>query len=474
MSNDISLEGFEGHLVSTLDEAEGELRRDDTFRVALLGDWSGRANRQAVATADELATWRPRSVDRDNLDETMTKLGVRLSLPISVGTNISLQFNKLDDFHPDSIFEQAQLFRALRELRAKLSDQTTFADAAKEVRSRLHIDASQQPIAESSAESKPQSTGGGSLLDQILAGNETSSSNQTIDTQAVDRVAPDLRNFVHEIVRPYLLADNAEQESLIAAVDSAISAQMKSVLHNSEFQLLEAAWRALHFLVTRLETGSALKLYLLDISQKEIQSALATSEVNQNGIYKLLVNNSTGTFGGEGWSLLLGNYTFDYTLADAESLKRLSSIAAKAGAPFVGAASPNLVGSPSLFQRPDPSDSKMKSDEPAIEAWKGLRSQRDSSYIGLALPRFLLRLPYGSATEAIEKFDFEEFEPGGINHEHYLWANPSFAICYVLAQGFTQSGPKFRPEEMLEIEGLPLHVYDVDGEKQQSNHARKY
>lgn len=464
MSNGISLEGFDGHLVSTMEETEGESRLSETFRVALLGDWSGRANRHAIATGAELSAWRPRLVDRDNLDETMHKLGVRLSLPSAGPTSISLEFNKLDDFHPDSIFENAQLFHALRELRARLNDPDTFSAAVEEVRSQLHLKPAETPVAVSPTEPPPPDTSGGSLLDQILAGNENISSGEKVEIQSIDRVAPDLRNFVHDIVRPYLLKDDSEQEAMISAVDSAISEQMRLILHNPEFQSLESAWRALQFLVTRLETGTELKIYLLDISQEEQQSALReTDDLTHNGIYKLLVSNSAATFGGESWSLLVGNYTFDYSSADAASLEHLSSIAADAGAPFVAAASPALIGCSSLINAPDPDEWKLKSDKSTSDAWTRLRSGRDSKYLGLALPRFLLRLPYGSATEPTEKFEFEEFE-SGIQHEEYLWGNPGFAVCYVLAQGFSQGGPGFQPEEMLEIEGLPLHVYEVDGE----------
>lgn len=462
MSNDISLEGFEGHLVSTMEEAEGESKQDGTFRVALLGDWSGRANRDAIASGEELASWLPRRVDRDNLDELMNKLGVRLSLPLAGSRNLSLEFHKLDDFHPDSIFEKAELFQVLRDLRAKLNDPTTFPAAAEEVRSELHLERSEKKITPFSSDRPTDDKVDGSLLDQIISGNERKDSDKT---ESIDHIAPDLRSFVHDIVRPYLLRDDAEQESLVSALDKAISEQMRLVLHNREFQNLESAWRALHLLVSRIDTGIQLNLYLLDISQEELKAALReTPDVTQSGIYKLLVSNSAATFGGEGWSLLLGNYVVSHTAEDAGLLERVSMIAAAAGAPFIAGASPTLVGCSSLVETPEPDNWKLKSDESTDKAWERFISAQESSYVGLSLPRFLVRLPYGSATEPTEQFEFEEFDAGSGRHDDYLWANPCFAVGYILAQGYSQGGPGFRPEEIMEIEGLPLHVYESEGE----------
>jgi type VI secretion system protein ImpC len=260
--------------------------------------------------------------------------------------------------------------------------------------------------------------------------------------------------------------DESEQESLIAAVDKAIGEQMRSILHDPAFQSLEASWRALDFLVSRLETGVGLKVYLLDISLAELsEDLLEHEEVERSGIYKLLVENSTETFGGEPWAVLAGNYTFDFNTRDADLLKRLAIIARNAVAPFVAAGTSHIVGCESLLAMEDPRDWQYVSDAQSVQAWDDLRRLPETTYVGLALPRFLLRLPYGKETEPTEEFAFEEMpDSSASQHEKFLWANPAFAVACLLGQAFMQSAWDLRPGECQEIEGLPIHVQKLDGE----------
>jgi type VI secretion system protein ImpC len=215
-----------------------------------------------------------------------------------------------------------------------------------------------------------------------------------------------------------------------------------------------------------LETGTQLKLYLLDISFDELQAGLLSDGVIQaTGIYKLLVENSVETFGGEPWAVLAGNYVFDFSAKDAELLKRLSIIAKNAIAPFVAAGTSRVVGCQSLLALEDPRDWQLASDAETELAWEELRRLPTARYLGLALPRFLLRLPYGSETDTTEGFSFEEMpESPGEQHECYLWGNPAFVVAYLLAQAYLQSGWDLRPGESQEIDGLPIHVYKVDDE----------
>lgn len=467
MANEISLESLESNLVATMEEVDARPSTDTTFRVALLGDWSGRSNRGLSAAGAELAQWRPLLVDRDNLDELMERLGVRLRLPLTSNSSLTLDFHKLEDLHPDRIFERAEIFQAMRQTRERLSNSKTFAQEAAEVRKWLDRPEPEpkqtNKVHQPGLETSGPKLSGEKLLDQVL---EMSGAPATQPQR--DRLSPDLKSLVQEIVRPHLLPDESEQESLIAAVDKAIGDEMRTILHNPDFQSLEAAWRALDFLVSGLETGTDLKLYLLDISFAELRAGLmADDEIKETGVYKLLVEGTTEIFGGEPWAVLAGNYVFDFTASDAELLKRLSIIAEKAIAPFVAAGTSRIVGCESLLAMEDPRDWQLVSDAESEQAWDELRSLPTARYIGLALPRFLLRLPYGRETEATEEFSFEEMgESPGPQHEWYLWANPAFAVAYLLAQAYLQSGWDLRPGESQEIEGLPLHVHKVDGETQ--------
>ncbi|HMF57219.1 MAG TPA: type VI secretion system contractile sheath large subunit [Pyrinomonadaceae bacterium] len=478
MQEDFSLEEFDSHLVATMEEPEAETARADSetpFRIALMGDWSGRANRGLSASTGELAAWRPLLIDRDNLDRVLAKLGARLHLPLSGDGNLSLtiQFNSLEDFHPDRIFERVEMFELLRRTRARLSNPKTFDAAAEEVRSWANVkesdaqattDAQETASAEQPTDASAVDYSEGSLLDQMLAeaqGERTAPQPQ----RPVRQLSPDINALVQEAVRPYLVPGNeAEQESLIAAVDEAVAKEMSAILHHADFQALESAWRALDFLVSRLETGTDLKLYLLDISREELAADILSNEqVDSSALYKLLVESTVGTPGGIPWAVVVGNYRFDFT--DAEFLQKISLVAQEAGAPFIAEASAHVIGCDSLARTPDPEDWRATAEDEPSKAWRDLKRIPSASYLGLALPRFLLRLPYGQETEPTEEFDFEEMPPDAPPlHDWYLWANPAFAVVYLLAHAFTESGWDMRPGQVQEIEGLPLHIYTQDGE----------
>jgi type VI secretion system protein ImpC len=175
------------------------------------------------------------------------------------------------------------------------------------------------------------------------------------------------------------------------------------------------------------------------------------------------VERAAETLGGEPWALLAANYTFDRTPDDIETLSLLGLVARLAGAPFIAAASPGFIGCESLASTPDPDDWQRREETEAARAWAALRRQPEAAYLGLALPRFLVRLPYGAETEPVERFEFEELDQRA-EHESYLWANPAFACAYLLAHAFSLQSWEMRPGIVQEIEGLPLHVYREDGE----------
>jgi type VI secretion system protein ImpC len=216
--------------------------------------------------------------------------------------------------------------------------------------------------------------------------------------------------------------------------------------------------------VSRVETDEHLKLYLLDISQAELSADLAAAEdPRSTGMYRLLVEETVGTPGGQPWAVLVGNYTFGPAHEDAELLGRIAKIARAAGAPFIARASDSLLGCESLAKTPDPGEWKRKPEPAGTRAWEALRRLPGACYLGLALPRFLLRLPYGAETDPVERLAFEEMDAGP-EHSQYLWGNPALACVCLLAQAFSQNGWDLRPGAALEVESLPLHVYQEEGE----------
>ncbi len=227
---------------------------------------------------------------------------------------------------------------------------------------------------------------------------------------------------------------------------------MRAVLHHRDFQALESAWRGLEWLLRRADKGGRVEAVLYDVSRDELAADLnAGEDLSRGGLYRLLVEKATQGPKGERWGLLVGHYRFDRTAADARILGRMAKVAAQAGAPFLAGAAPAVHASPDL-----PAASEA--------AWNALRDLPEATLLGLALPAFLLRPPYGSDTSSVERFDFEEFERGDAKRP-YLWGNPALACAALLAQGFQQQGWAFNPGAALDLTEMPMHVApDEDGD----------
>lgn len=468
MSKPISFGKIDVNLVSTMEEAQGMSEADKPFRIVILGDFSGCNNRGILETGAGLAGRRPVAVDRDNIDDVMKKLGVEIHLSLAGEESppVTLRFSELDDFHPDRIYESVEVFQTLKKTRDNLNDPRTFASAAKEVRNWIRTETTAKsdiPQAEqkiSTPEISAPSAGG--LLDQII---EESQGISPEPESTLSSAESQWRAFLRKIVQPYLAPETEqEQDELVTAVDAAVGNLMREILHHPDFQAIEAAWRGVYFLVSRLETDADLKLYLLDISKAELGADLGEREdLRSTTTYKLLVEQTVNTPGAEPWAVWAGNYIFDQAREDTELLGRMARIAKLAGAPFIASAGSLILGCRSLIETPDPDDWREQADKQTSQSWQTLRKLPEASYIGLALPRFLLRLPYGTETDPIESFEFEEMSAIP-EHDCYLWGNPCFACVHLLATAFSLYGWNLRPGVIQDIEGLPLHIYQEQGE----------
>jgi type VI secretion system protein ImpC len=453
--------GFE--LVSSMDRTSGAIDRETPFRVAILGDFSGRASRGICESGDALARLRARETDRDNLDEVLAGLRVslRVKLPGRRSPRVELHFKELEDFHPDRIFERVGIFRSLRETRSVLQDPQTFVSASTGLRGAA-AGGRASAASGKAGESDITAFAAGDLLDHVLEETEGRPSGGGKEAEGTEWDA-----FLREIVRPHLVPrDDPRQAEMVAAVDAAAAEMMRSILQYPDFQALEAAWRAVRFLVSRVETDARLTVHLIDLSKDELAKDLAsTDDLRVTGTYRLLAESTVETPGAAPWAVMAGIYRFDQTREDTELLGRIARIASRSGAPFVAEASPRLVGCDSLAMSSDPAAWRFPAAaKTAMEAWQALQAIPEAAYVGLLLPRFLLRLPYGPNTDPLERFEFEEML-GDPVHERFLWGNPAVACACLLAQGFSVSGWDARPGEAREIGGLPLHVYETAGER---------
>jgi type VI secretion system protein ImpC len=420
------------------------------FCVALLGDFSGRRDRGQLEGSSDVSGRIPLQIDRDDIDVVMSRLrpSVEIVLPNGEGI-VELSFTELEHFHPDSLWDHRGLFGALKAKRDEVADPEAFAKFKKRLKEGM-ADQSEPP----SDNSAPRPLDG-NLLDQIL----DDSSTQAASTALADG---GLQEFVRRAVAPHEVpkADPTQAE-LLAQIDEQIAERMRWVLHSDEFQALEALWRGVSLLCRRVETSPTLKLFLIDISMEELRRDQNPDVPLENsGLYRLLVESSVGTPGATPWSLFAGCYSFGPQMENLKLLARVGAIASLADASWLSAADNALVGCPSFDTAPDPN----QWDDPDVEAWNAIRLLPYANRLGLAMPRFLLRLPYGRETDECERLTFDEIAGDGHEHEEYLWGNPALLSALLLTRAYAPGGMGERVGGNLEVDKLPLHLRKTAGE----------
>lgn len=442
----------------------GELRplgRPDPevpFRMLLMGDFSGRDSERDRPEHRASAKWRPIRVDRDNLHELPGKLDAGLH-GLLLGDNappVTLRFAEIEDFHPDRLVGQIEPLRRLSDLRQRLANPATFPEAADEVRAWTQPEqpAKTQSAPSDSPSQKAVTSGSPTTgrLDEIL---------EHASTSVADLQPTEWQSYLQALVKPFLLPkEHPMAQELIAQVDAAMAQILRTVLHHPAFQKLEAAWRGLSFVVERLETDAQLQLYILNLPKRELAADLLHgTDLRATRLYQLFVEEAIRTPGAHPWAVVGGVYTFDRGSEDVQLLERMAQISKEAGAPFLGAAAPHIVGCSSFGAVPDPDAwEKPAEQREDHQRWQQLRQLQEASYLGLSLPRLLLRLPFARETDAIASFAFEEMA-GIPKHEDYCWGNAMFACLVLLGQAFSEDGWHLRPGSVQDIDGLPLPVY---------------
>lgn len=256
-------------------------------------------------------------------------------------------------------------------------------------------------------------------------------------------------------------------ESLIGEIDRTLSAQMNQVLHSEDFQKVESAWRGLHYLVHNTETDEMLKIRVLNISKKELAKTLKRYKGitwDQSPFFKKIYEEEYGQFGGEPFGCLVGDYTFDHSPPDVELLTAMGKIASAAHAPFIAGVAPSLMNMDSWQELSNPRDLTKIFQTAEYAPWRSLRNSEDSRYIGLAMPRFLARLPYGAKTDPVDEFDFEEETERG-NHSAYTWCNSAYAMARNINVAFKLYGWCTQIRGVKSggaVEDLPCHTFPTD------------
>jgi type VI secretion system protein ImpC len=302
-----------------------------------------------------------------------------------------------------------------------------------------------------------------SLLDQIVQEGRFGK-----ETTARERGKDLIKEFITQVSQGDLAVSKDTEAMInarIAQIDHLVSLQLNQVMHAPEFQKLEGSWRGLRYLMDNSETGTMLKIRVLNASKKDLLRDLQKApEFDQSALFKKVYEDEYGVFGGEPFGALIGDYEFGKHPEDIELLEKVSNVAAAAHAPFLTAADASLLNLDSFTNLGQPRDLAKIYDSTEFAKWKSFRQSEDSRYVGLCVPHILMRLPYGRDTKPVDGFNYEE-GVDGTDHSKYLWGNAAYALGARLTTAFSMYGwcAAIRGVEGGGlVEGLPAHNFRTD------------
>ena len=304
---------------------------------------------------------------------------------------------------------------------------------------------------------------GPSLIDQLLA-----TSNVKPGDAAYAVTKEGLQSFVASLLEPAYATDRvtaALADEMIADLDKKLGMQVDQILHNPELQKLESAWRGMMFLVKNTNFRENIKIGFMNATKDDLLSDFQDSpDITKSGLYKTAYSSEYGQFGGQPWGAMISNFDFGPGQEDVALLTSVASIAAMAHAPFIGSAGASFFGLQDFAKLPDLKDLSSIFEMPQYEMWNGFRDNDDSRNVGLVMPHFLLRTPYGDNTIPSKKFVYNEDVSGG--NSNFLWGNASFAFASRLTASFADyrwCANIIGPQGGGEVDGLPVYTYEAMG-----------
>jgi type VI secretion system protein ImpC len=455
----MSGQGFE-YQFGKSGQTSGARRRDpdDPRKILLLADLRGREFRESGA--ESLDQRQPLRVDVDNFDSLLAQLApaLELSAPGESGASIQIAISELDDFHPDQLLRSVATLEPLRAARKMVLDNAS-ADAVRRKLQETPFFRVADLAAESAPSSEPDEEPGtsataksdevGSTLERLL-GRET----------APDRTPPavDISRLIEDAVKPYIVpSESSELADARRMVDGARTSALRCLLHQTAFQALEATWRSIRRIVSQLESDDEVQIFLFDVTRTELLADLgAASEWRNTRLFRAIGESHHAP-----WSLLAVDVTFPSQPQELVALAMLGGIAAESGSSVVAGTDGSLVGCQSFVEQLEPREWVTPGGE-NLDFWMQLRKSELAPCIGLAAPRVIARMPYGSETDPIDSFDFEELETLR-PHESFLWSGPAWACAELASRAWTAGGDL---NTQLDLEDLPVFSFTENGEKQ--------
>ncbi len=306
----------------------------------------------------------------------------------------------------------------------------------------------------------------GSLIDQLL---ETTRVRPGDESYAITRQG--IQTFISSLLDPARATDRITAslaDDMIAELDKKLCRQVDEILHHPDFQRLESSWRSLKFLIDRTNFRENIKIQIMNVSKDDLLSDFEDSpEVTKSGLYKNCYTAEFGQFGGQPFGAIVANYEFGPGSSDIKLLQYCASVASMAHAPFIAAAGPQFFGLDDFSKLPDLKDLSSIFEMPQYTKWNGFRESEDARNVGLVLPHFLLRTPYGNDTTPSKKFHYEEDVSAGNNA--FLWGNAAFAFASRLTASFADyrwCANIIGPQGGGTVGDLPIYNYEAMGEIQ--------
>jgi type VI secretion system protein ImpC len=307
---------------------------------------------------------------------------------------------------------------------------------------------------------------GVSLIDEILAESRIKPKDDGYDV-----AKRGVQAFIAEMLAPKNAKEKIDKtglEAMIAEIDRKLTQQVNEILHHAEFQKLESSWRSLKYMVDRFDFRQNIKVEVLNVTKDKLQEDFEDSpEITKSGLYRIAYSNAYGVFGGVPYGMMVANFDFAAGAQDMSLLRQCASVAAMSHAPFITNASPEFFGEQSFVPLPNLRDLKSIMEGPQYARWAAFRESEDARYVGLCMPRFLLRQPYGADALPVKAFNFTEDVID--HHNRYCWGYASAAFATRVADSFG----KYRwcpniigPQAGGAVEDLPLHQYKAMGELQ--------
>jgi type VI secretion system protein ImpC len=321
---------------------------------------------------------------------------------------------------------------------------------------------------------KSQEAGGGetstkfsdSLIDDLVEATRLKPGDEaySITRQGV-------KAFINELLEPQRSIEKVTQatvDEMIADLDKKLCRQVDAILHQPAFQKMESAWKSLKFLVDRTDFRENNRIEILNVSkQKLLEDFEDAPEVTKSGLYKTAYTNEFGQFGGQPYGSIIANYEMNPGPQDIKLLQNVAAVASMAHAPFIASAGPEFFGVDDFSKLPNLKDLASIYEMPQFTKWNSFRESEDARFVGLTVPRFMLRLPYGPSTVPSKKFNYQEDVSAGNNS--FLWGNASFAFASRLSASFAQyrwNTNIIGPQGGGAVNDLPIYNYEAMGEIQ--------